>query len=64
MNTPSTPQPEIDRPAVDVPLPPGPWLVFARHPGEEISALGGSLIRARLSAETFGSISRVGMSET
>lgn len=49
MNTPSTPQPEIDRPAVDVPLPPGPWLVFARHPGEEISALGGSLIRARLS---------------
>ena len=49
MNTPSTPHPEIARPAADVALPPGPWLVFARHPGEEISALGGSLIRARLS---------------
>jgi GT2 family glycosyltransferase len=49
MNTPSTHQPEIDRQTPDAALPAGPWLVFARHPGEEISALGGSLIRARLS---------------
>lgn len=28
-------------------LPPGPWLVFARQPGEEMVALGGSLISAR-----------------
>jgi len=49
MNTESTKQPEMDGPpAVDA-LPPGPWLVFARRPGEEISGLGGSLIRARLS---------------
>jgi GT2 family glycosyltransferase len=49
MNTHPTPQPEIDRQAADAALPAGPWLVFARHPGEEISAVGGSLIRARLS---------------
>lgn len=49
MNTQSPHQPEIDRQPLDGALPPGPWLVFARHPGEEVSALGGSLIRARLS---------------
>ncbi|HWI84514.1 glycosyltransferase [Ramlibacter sp.] len=49
MNMPPTNQPEIDWQAPDAALPAGPWLVFARHPGEEVSALGGSLIRARLS---------------
>lgn len=28
-------------------LPSGPWLVFARQPGDEVRAMGGSLIRAR-----------------
>jgi GT2 family glycosyltransferase len=49
MNTPSTHHSHIDEQPVDGVLPPGPWLVFARRPGEEISALGGSLVRARLS---------------
>lgn len=49
MNTESTSQPGIGTKSADTALPPGPWLVFARHAGEEISALGGSLIRARMS---------------
>lgn len=28
-------------------FPAGPWLVFARYPGDEVRALGGSIIRAR-----------------
>ncbi len=33
--------------SADALLPPGPWLVFARRPGEEVRALDGSLMRAR-----------------
>jgi hypothetical protein len=36
--------------SADALLPPGAWLVFARRPGKEVRALGGSLMRARSSA--------------
>lgn len=44
----------IEHQAIVAPLPPGPWLVFVRKPGSELTILGASLVRARTAGLDVG----------
>lgn len=44
----------FEHPSHLAPLPPGPWLVFVRNPGNELTGLGASLVRARTAGLDVG----------